>query len=88
MMRSNTPDVLPDCMHLVFKIRSSRVAVSDVSSLYIPRHGPVLLDLIELSPGMVVLQLVHVPLDVFQDTGKAPVTTRHHREHRVWHLPG
>ena len=37
---------------------------------------------------MVILQLVHVPLDVIQDAGQAPATVIHCRQHRIRHLPG
>ena len=37
---------------------------------------------------MVILQLVHVSLDVIQDTGQAPATVIHCRQHRIRHLPG
>ena len=37
---------------------------------------------------MVILQLVHVSLDVIQDAGQALATVIHCRQHRIRHLPG
>lgn len=36
---------------------------------------------------MVILKLIHVPLDVVQDTGQAPGNVIHCRQHRIRHLP-